>query len=403
MSPKQVASLEEGSPSTLGLALVRRMERLDPKKAHLLISCSKTKGDYRALAGDLYTSALFVKSRRLADAYHLPFSILSAKHGLIDPDTLIDPYNVTLKGADRAFRDEWGRRAAKQIDEAFPSGTRLMLLAGNDYVEPLRQNLPRFARRVDLPLEGLSLGMRLSVLDGAYRIRQRQMAIKRFYRILERLAESLGNPTLAEVVSGGLPPKGVYFFFDPTEPTSFSKKLPRLVRIGTHAVSIGSKATLRNRLRTHFGTRDGAGNHRASVFRLHVGQSLLARDGRNEDFPNWGKGQSANKLITQHEYSFERQVSAYLARLLVLHVPIDDDAGKSSMRAVMEHHLIALMTEDRAFLETPSEAWLGRWSSRPEISSSGLWNVRSVGERVDLKIVELLERLIEKLPSFQKT
>lgn len=398
MSPKQSASPESSSLSSSSLTLVRRLERLDPKKTHLLVSCSKTKGSYRAPAGDLYTSALFVKSRRLADTYHLPYSILSAKHGLVAPDALIDPYDVTLKGADRAFRDEWGRRTAKQIDEAFPRGKRLLLLAGSDYVEPLRQNLPRFARRVDLPLEGLSLGMRLSVLDGAYRIRQRQQSLERLYRLLERLAGLLGRRTLAEVVAAGLPPKGVYFFFDPAERTSFSKKLPRLVRIGTHAISIGSKATLRNRLRTHFGTREGIGNHRASVFRLHIGQSLIARDSRGQELPDWGKGQSAEKTITQREEALEREVSAYLSSLLVLYVPIDDDAGKSSMRAVVEHHVIALLTEDRVYLESPSEAWLGRWSSRPEIATSGLWNVRSVGERSDLKIVELLERLIDKLP-----
>ncbi|MES5481543.1 hypothetical protein QMZ05_02220 [Bradyrhizobium sp. INPA03-11B] len=403
MSAKRDARSNGSSPSTLALDLVRRLERLDPKKTHLLISCSKTKGTHRAPAGELYTSALFIKSRRLADAYQVPFSILSAKHGLVAPDEPIDPYDVTLKGADRQFRDQWGKRTARQIDDAFAVGKRLLLLAGSDYVEPLRENLPRFARRVELPLDGLSLGLRLSVLDNAYRICNRQKFIADFYGLLERLSGSLGRRTLPEIVAGGLPPKGVYFFFDPAEPTSFSKKLPRLVRIGTHAVSLGSKATLRNRLRTHFGTREGGGNHRASVFRLHVGQSLIARHGRQDEFPDWGKGQSAVKSITEREERMEREVSAYLSRLLVLYIPIEDNAGKSSMRAVMEHHLIALMTEDRAFLEKTSEDWLGRWSSRPEIATSGLWNVRSVGERADLKIVEMLGRLMDKSVPAAKT
>ncbi len=393
------AAASAESTAAKGLGLARHLQLCDPRRTQLLISCSKTKGGYRAPAGELYTSALFLKSRRLAEAFGLPYSILSAKHGLLQPETIIDPYDLTLKKATREFRDEWGRHTAAQIDDAFAGRKRLVLLAGGDYVDPLREHLSRFDRRAELPLEGLSLGVRLSVLDAAFRFFNRRKAVREFYLFLERLLLLQGQLTLPQTVAGAIPPKGVYFFFDPAERTAFSDKLPRLVRIGTHAVSIGSKATLRNRLRTHLGTREGTGNHRGSVFRLHVGQSLIARDGRQREFPNWGVGQSADRATIAQEEPLEREVSAYISRLLVLFIPIDDDAGKASMRAVLEHHLIALMTEERSYLETASENWLGKWSSRPEIVSSGLWNVRSVGEHTDLKIVELANRLLDKSSS----
>ena len=87
-----------------------------------------------------------------------------------------------------------------------------------------------------------------------------------------------GAPSLREILAEELPKQGVYFFFDDGERTKFSTAVPRLVRIGTHGVSVGSVATLRNRLRTHFGYPRGAGNHRASVFRLHVGRAMIERD-----------------------------------------------------------------------------------------------------------------------------
>jgi hypothetical protein len=271
------------------------------------------------------------------------------------------------------------------------------LFGTGKWSDPLRSNISDFDQRVLLPLDGLSLGARLSVLDHASRFKARQSKVADLYRFFEELKKELGSRTLPEVVGGALPEKGVYFFFDPAERTAFSKELPRLVRIGTHGVSAGSKATLRNRLRTHLGTREGMGNHRGSVFRLHVGQSLIVRDGRQDQFPDWGKGQSADRATTTREEALERDVSMYLARLQVLYLRVDGDAGKLSMRGVIESHMIALMTENGTYLEPSSKKWLGRWSSRAEIASSGLWNVRGVGEHSDLKIVEVPDRLRQKL------
>ena len=393
---KQRFATDKAAPD-LGAALATRLDKFPPGCVHALISCSKTKGDYRAPAGELYTSALFSKSRRLADACGLSFSILSAKHGLLAPDEIIEPYDLTLKTASKDFKEEWGRRTAKQIEARLSSYKQLIFFAGSDYSDPLRMNIDDFDRRVLLPLDGLSLGFRLSVLDHASRFKTRQSKVGDLYRFFEELQKELGRKTLPEVVGGPLPEKGVYFFFDPAERTAFSKELPRLVRIGTHGVSAGSKATLRNRLRTHLGTREGTGNHRGSVFRLHVGQCLIARDGRQDQFPGWGKGQSADRATSVREETLEREVSTYLARLQVLYLPVDGDAGKFSMRGVIENHMIALMTENKTYPEIPSKKWLGRWSSRSEIASSGLWNVRSVGAQSDLKIVEVADRLRQKL------
>jgi len=50
----------------------------------------------------------------------------------------------------------------------------------------------------------------------------------------------------------------------------------RVVRVGTHGLKTGSTSTLWGRVHQHRDTREGGGNHRGSVFRLHVGQALAA-------------------------------------------------------------------------------------------------------------------------------
>src|SRR5688572_8529664 len=81
--------------------------------------------------------------------------------------------------------------------------------------------------------------------------------------------------------------RGVYFFFEPGEFRKANPQQMRVVRVGTHAIRTGSKSTLWNRLRQHRGTDKGTGNHRGSIFRLHVGNALLAKSGNI--LPTWGQ------------------------------------------------------------------------------------------------------------------
>src|ERR1043166_7895880 len=105
--------------------------------------------------------------------------------------------------------------------------------------------------------------------------------LERFYSLIARLGDAPGQgQALRELVPrSSLPKRGVYFFCEPGESWSGKSGDQRVVRVGTHAVSAGSKSTLRGRLKQHLGTRSGGGNHRGSIFRLHVGAALLARDG----------------------------------------------------------------------------------------------------------------------------
>ena len=130
----------------------------------LLIGCVKQKLGIPAAARDLYTSPLFRKSRRYAEATGAPWFVLSAEHGLVAPDEVLAPYDRRLSKSDREYRRAWGVRVADQLVAAAGplSGKAIEVHAGAAYVEPLRHHLVAAGATINEPLAGLRLGPRLA-------------------------------------------------------------------------------------------------------------------------------------------------------------------------------------------------------------------------------------------------
>src|SRR5512133_3761902 len=88
-----------------------------PSPSVILLGCVKRKRATRPPARDLYISPLWRARRRYADASGLPWLILSAQHGLVDPDEVLEPYDLALTQLPAAARREWGMDVvAKLID-----------------------------------------------------------------------------------------------------------------------------------------------------------------------------------------------------------------------------------------------------------------------------------------------
>lgn len=227
----------------------------------------------------------------------------------------------------------------------------------------------------------------------------------RFYELIDRLRSTARGARLLGDCSKatGWPTHGVYFFFEDGEQREAGG--PRIVRVGTHAVSAGSKTTLWNRLSAHRGTvggsQAGGGNHRGSIFRLHVGKALLARDGFDgQTAATWGVGASASKAVRQAEYPIELAVSRYISAMPVLWVSVPGNPGTTSDRKLIEANAIALLTNRRREpIDPPSPGWLGRLSRHPAIRESGLWNVQHVDERHDPAFLNLLEGYVRSTGS----
>ena len=226
--------------------------------------------------------------------------------------------------------------------------------------------------------------------------------VDRLYTLLADLQRRVGGPRLLRACEGRMlwPERGVYFFFQEGELRE-DGRTPRVVRVGTHGLSAGSKTKLWNRLSQHRGsTRTGGGNHRGSIFRLHVGIAML--HDQPDDFlaarATWGRGSSADHATRVSEELLESAVSRYIGAMSLLWVKIGDEPGPQSRRQVVESNLIALLSNaQKAAIDPPSSTWLGHHSDRAAIRDSGLWNVNHVYEPYRPEGLDLLESHIDSL------
>ena len=178
--------------------------------------------------------------------------------------------------------------------------------------------------------------------------------LQRFHEILASLVRKVrGGRTIAGC-SGGMnwPDRGIYRFRERHEERSSTGNGPRIVRVGTHALKVGSRTTLWKRLSQHRGTIHPRGfNHRGSIFRSLVGKSLIERDGLL--CPSWGKGSSAPRSIREAEVLLEREVSAVLGAMPFLWLAIKGEPGPDSLRGYFE----------RNGIRAPQQLWQA--SARP--------------------------------------
>jgi hypothetical protein len=113
-------------------------------KTLVIVTCVKKKRKGRHKAKDLYISDLFKKMRHYAETNNYDWRIISAKHGLIDPETIIESYED--ESLDQ-FKLLHGRRTDKlktkketlrkkievQLKPTLEDYERIILMCGKNY------------------------------------------------------------------------------------------------------------------------------------------------------------------------------------------------------------------------------------------------------------------------------
>ena len=229
----------------------------------------------------------------------------------------------------------------------------------------------------------------------------RQHDLDRFYALMDRLNAALGGYRYLRECNGKMdwPERGIYFFFEPGEYRNDGTQ-QRVVRVGTHAVSRGSRTTLWNRLITHRGTAAGTGNHRGSVFRLLVGSALIRQGAYPQSATaRWGEGNSAGREIREKEKEIELDVSRYIGSMPFLWLEVDDEPGPASLRKYIERNAIALLSAVNGNPDAPSRTWMGYACPNPDMIESGLWNSDHVREPYDPAFLDILETQISHMAS----
>ena len=129
-----------------------------------LVGCVNKKVGVPRVAKDLYVSTLFVGRRSYVERSSDEWWVLSAKHGLVHPDEVLAPYNVTLKKAGRLARRSWSNQLLLVIDERIQPrrGDVFEIHAGAEYREfGLLDGLRDRGCVVEIPTEGMPFGVQL--------------------------------------------------------------------------------------------------------------------------------------------------------------------------------------------------------------------------------------------------
>lgn len=130
----------------------------------VLIACAKGKARNRVRASLMYQSPLFQSNLRFAKTLAPSrIFILSALHGLLPLDQVIDPYDLTLNRMSDSQIQEWSKKVLWQMASAGLDHAKdeFIFLAGDKYRKYLAQHLAN----VKVPMAGLSIGKQLQFLS----------------------------------------------------------------------------------------------------------------------------------------------------------------------------------------------------------------------------------------------
>jgi hypothetical protein len=166
-----------------------------PKKATrktvCLVACGKSKRGHSSPAKDMYLGDLFKKSRAWAERNADEWAILSAKHFLLEPEKVIEPYEqrmptniadqrrwarmvndaVVQRWCQAGFhtprQDEYGGRPV-EWDPNRAGMPKIIVLAGKDYRTAFEGEFVEsgycLRMTIDVPMQGMEIGEQLSWL-----------------------------------------------------------------------------------------------------------------------------------------------------------------------------------------------------------------------------------------------
>ncbi len=127
-----------------------------------LVACVAVKQNTPTAARDLYISPWFKKARAYVERYSERWYILSAKYGLLEPTTVISPYNITLNNMGIKERQRWAHEVYQKLRKAsHPNRDKFIFLAGQKYREPLATWLIDDHYQIEVPMQGLTIGKQL--------------------------------------------------------------------------------------------------------------------------------------------------------------------------------------------------------------------------------------------------
>jgi hypothetical protein len=131
-----------------------------------ILNCKGKKQDYECNAEEMYSkSYIFSKQLDIVKKNYNAYYILSSKYGLVSPDTIIEPYDLTFEPpktdftrgmgngynnaprATKEYKQEWAIKVVKQIKQLEGN---IDMWIGNLYYQPIKNTLPDNIRKIQV-------------------------------------------------------------------------------------------------------------------------------------------------------------------------------------------------------------------------------------------------------------
>ena len=264
-----------------------------------LISCSKAKRNHPCSAREMYSASnIFRRSLEYARMVCDKVYILSAKHGLLGLDDVIEPYNETLTNKSVVERKEWAENVIFELSKKTDwKNDEFLILTGKKYHEFLLNDL----RNHQLPLEGVSMFNRIS------KLKELTEEVDNRASIIHDMVQGMPRYSWKNIDDVEFE-NGIYLIFETGET---NHGVDRIVRVGTHRTN----DRLKRRLKNHYLVKNKDG----SIFRKNIGLALLNKD-QDEFFDVWRlntsnlkiKKENKDRLNLSYKEEIEERVSDYL-------------------------------------------------------------------------------------------
>ncbi|MCL0034652.1 hypothetical protein M1N21_01865 [Dehalococcoidia bacterium] len=208
-----------------------------------------------------------------------------------------------------------------------------------------------------------------------------------------------------------LPLNGIYFFYEEGEIWGHGGEKLRIVRIGTHKGN-----NFRNRIAEHFlinekkmsFDRNNPKPSDRSIFRKNIGRALL---NKNKDpylkiweidfLPRANRDKYGDLRDIEKEKSIEKQITEILRNNFFFRFVIIENEDERIGSKGLESKLIG--TVSRCTMCKQSMNWLGNYSPKKQIRTSGLWLIRHLNaEGITEEDIPVIEKLIRKTKTWIK-
>ena len=104
----------------------------------IFIGCGKKKNNSKCKAKDMYQGNFFHTCLQYARTLGGNIYILSAKYGILNLETDIEPYDLTLNNMNKKQKEEWYKKVVQQLqDRNLDTTQQAVFLCGKNYYEGL--------------------------------------------------------------------------------------------------------------------------------------------------------------------------------------------------------------------------------------------------------------------------